>query len=85
MNSIPAGDNGVFKTNDIRFPDFDVSWVGEGPAPNLVSFGSDDGRLLLATIDAESLEVVQRPQVVAESGEAINGVAFLPAHGREHP
>ena len=58
-----------------RFPDFEVSWAGEMPSRPEICVGSEDGRLLFTNIESG---VAQEPIELTESGEAVNGVAFLP-------
>jgi len=60
--------------DEIRDPDFEVSWAGAGPSPGYFYFGSEDGRLRL--VAAEGL-VPQNEFPAAKSREAINGAASL--------
>jgi hypothetical protein len=58
----------------MQFENFDVSWAGPTLADRAFCFGSEDGRLLFTDHDGGPLE---KPQKANDSGEAINGVAFL--------
>ena len=84
MSSVPNEEHGVFPTDTVQFDDFEVSYLGEGPSPDLICLGSDDGRLLLTSVGAE---IKQGPHVrlgtplqASESCEAINGAAFIGKH-----
>ncbi len=61
------------RMDGIQFTNFEISWVGANPWNSGLCFGSEDGRLLFSKTDLSEEQVL--PQV-AESGEAINGVAF---------
>jgi hypothetical protein len=77
MISVPYEEHGVFRTHTIKFSDFEVSYIGEGPERDLLWFGSDDGRLIMTSLDAE---IYQGPLQASESRESINGVAANPQH-----
>jgi hypothetical protein len=70
--------NGRLPPGLVRFPDFDVSWVGDGPTADLLCFGSEDGRLRLA---ATKNLVAGALLLAIESKEAINGAAFYGRSG----
>lgn len=71
--SLNGSDNGrLFSTH--RFDDFDVSWVGPMPLPQLgICFGSASGQVMFTDY---SLNKLADPDLVNPSKEAINGVAF---------
>jgi hypothetical protein len=70
------GENGGLRITKIGFRDFDISWAGCPPRLLQYWFGSDDGRILVTT-DLNSGEVT-RPLFAAPSGDAINGIAWVP-------
>jgi hypothetical protein len=73
MTRLSPGRGRSYPGTELKFPGFDASWAGEGPSPDLLCLGSEDGRLLLTT----TLGVAVRPPFhVVDSGEAINGAAF---------
>ena len=84
MSSVPNEEHGVFPTVTVQIDDFEVSYLGEGPSPDLICLGSDDGRLLLTSVGAEIRQgphVPPRPCLQAsDSCEAINGAAFIGKH-----
>jgi hypothetical protein len=59
----------ALKGRDYRFANFEITWAGECGWDGGLCFGSDDGRIL---IPSET-----HTRLLAESGEAINGAAFL--------
>jgi hypothetical protein len=63
----------MIQFSTIRLPDFEISWAGENPWNGGLCFGSDDGRLKTTNLGNTQGPPITR---VAESGEAINGVAF---------
>ena len=70
----PTGAEPVFRSSEIGFPDFDISWAGLArPWREGFCFGSEDGRIKFTEFDSPE---GPDPIVVAESREAINGVAF---------
>lgn len=83
----PTGVERVFRSSEIGFPDFDISWAGRArPWREGFCFGSEDGRIKFAEIKFAEFDSPEGPDpivvaksnpiVVAESREAINGVAF---------
>lgn len=60
---------------EFRFPGFEVSWAGEGGSTSEFCFGSEGGGVLFVTIENSKVE---GPILLADSGEAVNGVALLP-------
>jgi hypothetical protein len=56
---------------EIRIPNFEISWAGGCPWNQGLCFGSEDGRI----VNTEPAR--QDPFRVVDSGEAINGVAFI--------
>ena len=54
-------------------PDFEVSWAGGCPWRPGYCYGSEDGRVLLQSVDGSWRA---GPYDVSPSGEAVNGVAF---------
>lgn len=74
--SVANGKYQNIQTRPLSFPGSEISWAGQSPSGVGLCFGSDDGRLMF-------LEPGQEPQVsssIVESGEAINGVAFIKNH-----
>jgi hypothetical protein len=70
--------NGHASPGSIRFADFEVSWVGEGPTADLLCFGSENGKLRLATM---ANMIAGASLLAVESNEAINGAAFYGRSG----
>ncbi len=71
---LPTGNEHEFPASYFHFPGFDISWAGESrPWRDGFCFGSEDGRIKFSEFDSPE---GPDPIVVAESGEAINGVAF---------
>ena len=66
-----------FRGDTFQFPGFDVSWVGDGPYPGSVYFGSEDGRLMQVAVDRL---VAKNEFQAAKSNEAINGAACVGPH-----
>lgn len=58
---------------EYQYPDFEISWAGEGPWNRGLCFGSEDGRIRFVTDDGEPTGL---PHPIFDSGEAINGVAL---------
>lgn len=62
----------VLRGLDLRFQDFEISWVGAYQPNGGLCFGSDDGRIKVTGADGRD---GRTPVAIADSGEAINGVA----------
>jgi hypothetical protein len=73
MTPLPSTNGSALPTL-IRFPDFNVSWAGEGPHTGWLCFGSEDGKLRMTTTEGLVGDV---QSLAVESNEAINGAAFL--------
>src|SRR5207302_10296307 len=61
------------EVSEIRIPGFEISWAGQDPWNRGFCFGSEDGRIKFTKVDSLA---GQGPFSAADSGEAINGVAF---------
>jgi hypothetical protein len=57
-----------------QFPDFAISWAGQGGREEDFCFGSEDGRLRFTTVDGAEIGGFVSGQ---EDAEAVNGVAFI--------
>jgi hypothetical protein len=69
-------EKGGFEITEFSHSDFDISWVGCPPGLAQYWFGSDDGRILVTTDLNGAL--IAHPLSVAPSGDAINGIAWVP-------
>lgn len=66
----------VSPVRSMRFRDFEVSWASANPYLPGFCFGSADGCLLFT--DEEGTRLSDKIRETSPSGEAINGVAYLP-------
>jgi hypothetical protein len=71
----PIGNAHDFEAPEIRLPNFEISWAGEGPWNQCLCFGSEDGRFAFKKIDDPT--AYYSPNSVVESSEAINGISFI--------
>lgn len=62
------------ESSHFRLPNFEISWAGEDLVTQGFCFGSEDGKLLFTAADRTKGYSLG---LVVESGEPINGIAFL--------
>lgn len=77
MSVVPEKEPFKLRMQVIKFPGFEVSYVGAGPSEDSICFGSSDGQIMLTAVDSN-----QRHwrAVMSASREAVNGVAFIGNH-----
>src|SRR5947209_9424642 len=77
MNRLPEnGDGSPIVVASVRLPEGFATTSAASLKPGVLSFGSEDGRVLLTDDDGKPL---MGPTKISASGEAVNGVAWARA------